>query len=56
MTDQVKEVNDAVVSLALRLIDGIAFDMNDNRIDGYVKEGHRNNLLKIKKRLDKHLE
>ena len=56
MTEEQKKENDSIVNLVIRQIDTIAYNMQDNRIDGYVKEGYRNNLLKIKKRLDKHLE
>lgn len=51
-----QEANDAIVNLILRLVNGIAYDMNDNRYDGWVREHHRQNLLKIKERLDKLLE
>lgn len=56
MSDEEKEAQDAIVNFALRLINGIARDMNDDRHDGWVKEHYRNNLLKIKKRIDELLE
>lgn len=56
MTEEQRELEVQALDKTLRKIDQIAYEMRDDRNDGWVKEFYRQSLINIRDHINKVLE